>query len=85
MELQEARDLYKDQNGRFPSSKMKLESIIAKLASIPATEETIEVVELQWGVTTIENLVKKQVVPEREPVKKMTTRRYNSLKAQWLI
>lgn len=59
MEMNEARELYKWQYGRYPSSKMKLENIVAKLNLIEdKTEEIVEEVkeEKPW-VTTIDKLM----------------------------
>jgi len=87
MELQEAREAFKKQEWRYPSSKMKLENIIAKLDEQEVEKEiAVQEEELKKPkITTIDNMYKRQEVVEQPKVRKMTTRIYNNLKKKGLI
>ncbi len=96
--MEDLRELHKLKFGKYPSSQMKEETLIAKLKENipvlvkdePKKEIHAEVIsdihfinKKEPAMTTIENMVTKVIVPiEDKTVVRMTTRRRNWLKRQ---
>jgi len=94
MEIKEARELYKEQNGRYPSSKMLLENIMKKLDELtPREVEWVNKEELMAdkekainNMVTIDNLNNPTIRTEAPKwVVKMTSRIYNIKKRNWTL
>lgn len=95
MNREQAREKHKEMFWKYPSSKMKDETlykkiwVVQELVEANPWEENIvvskETAEALW-VTTITNVYEDKL-PSKDWVKpeKMTTKMYNTYKAKWLI